>query len=116
MRSRCRSYRKVFGPRRCETCGRNAVRRGPPSQPTYLKVRRRGRIVSVAVIIAGGVNTDGRRAVLGMEIGTSEAEAVRTEFLRKLTRRGLHGAKLVVSDAHGGIEAAVSKVLCATWQ
>jgi len=83
---------------------------------TYLKVRRGGRIVSVAVIIAVGVNTDGRREVLGMEIGTSEAEPIWTEFLRKLTRRGLGGVKLVVSDAHEGIKAAVSKVLCATWQ
>lgn len=79
---------------------------------TYLKVRRGGRIVSVAVIIAVGVNTDGRREVLGMEIGTSEAEAIWTEFLRKLTRRGLRGVKLAVSDAHEGIKAAVSKVLC----
>ena len=83
---------------------------------TYLKVRRGGRIVSIAVIIAVGVNTDGRREVLGMEIGTSEAEAIWTEFLRKLTRRGLRGVKLVVSDAHEGIKAAVSKVLSATWQ
>ncbi|PYE41280.1 transposase-like protein [Rhizobium sp. PP-F2F-G20b] len=83
---------------------------------TYLKVRRGGRIVSVAVIIAVGVNTDGRREVLGMEIGTSEAEAIWTEFLRKLTRRGLRGVKLVVSDAHEGIKAAVSKVLSSTWQ
>ncbi len=83
---------------------------------TYLKVRRGGRIVSVAVIIAVGVNTDGRREVLGMEIGTSEAEPIWTEFLRKLTRRGLRGVKLVVSDAHEGIKAAVTKVLCATWQ
>jgi putative transposase len=83
---------------------------------TYLKVRRGGRIVSVAVIIAVGVNTDGRREVLGMEIGTSEAEPIWTEFLRKLTRRGLRGVKLVISDAHEGIKAAVTKVLCATWQ
>jgi len=83
---------------------------------TYLKVRRGGRIVSVAVIIAVGVNSDGRREVLGMEVGTSEAEPIWTEFLRKLTRRGLRGVKLVVSDAHEGIKAAVSKVLCATWQ
>ena len=80
---------------------------------TYLKVRRGGRIVSVAVIIAVGVNSDGRREVLGMEIGTSEAEPIWTEFLRKLTRRGLRGVKLVVSDAHEGIKAAVSKVLSA---
>ena len=52
---------------------------------TYLKVRRGGRIVSVAIIIAVGVNSDGRREVLGMEIGTSEAEPIWTEFLRKLT-------------------------------
>ena len=83
---------------------------------TYLKVRRGGRIVSVAVIIAVGVNTKGRREVLGMEVGTSEAEPIWTEFLRRLTRRGLRGVKLVVSDAHEGIKAAVSKVLNATWQ
>ena len=75
---------------------------------TYLKVRRGGRIVSVAVIIAVGVNGDGRREVLGMEVGTSEAEAIWTEFLRKLRRRGLKGVKLVVSDAHEGIKAAWS--------
>jgi len=79
-------------------------------------VRRGGRIISVAAIIAVGVNTDGRREVLGMEVGTSEAEPIWTEFLRKLTRRGLRGVKLVISDAHEGIKAAVSKVLCASWQ
>ncbi len=83
---------------------------------TYLKVRRGGRIVSVAVIVAIGVNTDGRREVSGLEFGTSEAEPIWTEFLRKLTRRGLRGVKLVISDAHEGIKAAVSKVLSATWQ
>ena len=83
---------------------------------TYLKVRRGGRIVSVAAIIAVGVNADGRREVLGLEIGTSEAEPIWTEFLRKLTRRGLRGVKLVVSDAHESIKTAVSKVLNATWQ
>jgi transposase-like protein len=83
---------------------------------TYLKVRRGGRIVSDAVIIAVGVNTDGRREVLGMEVGTSEAEPIWTEFLRRLTRRGLRGVKLVVSDAHEGLKAAVTKVLSATWQ
>ena len=83
---------------------------------THLKVRRGGRIVSVAVIIAIGVNSDGRRKVLGLEIGTSEAEPIWTEFLRKLTRRGLRRVKLVISDADEGIKAAVSKVLSATWQ
>jgi putative transposase len=70
----------------------------------------------VAVIIAVGVNSDGRREVLGMEIGASEAETFWTAFLRKLARRGLRGVKLVVSDSHEGIKAAVSKVLSTTWQ
>src|SRR6478672_11041311 len=83
---------------------------------TYVKVRQDGRIVSVAVIVAVGVNTDGRREVLGMDIGPSEAETFWTAFLRKLTRRGLRGVKLVISDSHEGIKAAVSKVLNATWQ
>ena len=83
---------------------------------TYVKVRQDGRIVSVAVIIAVGANANGRREVLGMTIGASEAETFWTEFLRKLTRRGLRGVKLVISDAHEGIKAAVTKVLCATWQ
>ena len=83
---------------------------------TYVKVRQAGRIVSVAVIVAVGVNADGRREVLGMDIGPSEAETFWTAFLRKLARRGLRGVKLVVSDAHEGIKAAVSKILTATWQ
>jgi len=83
---------------------------------TYLKVRQAGRIVSVAVILAVGVNGDGRREVLGMAVGPSEAETFWTEFLRSLARRGLRGVKLVISDAHEGIKAAVSKVFCATWQ
>ncbi len=84
--------------------------------PLCLKVRRGGRIVSVSAIIAVAVNTDGRHEVLGMQIGTSEAEPIWTEFLRKLTRRGLRGVKLVISDAHEGIKAAVTKVLSASWQ
>jgi transposase-like protein len=83
---------------------------------TYVKVRQNGRIVSVAVIVAVGVNSDGRREVLGMDIGPSEAEPFWTGFLRKLARRGLRGVKLVISDAHEGIKAAVSKLLCASWQ
>jgi transposase-like protein len=83
---------------------------------TYVKVRQAGRIVSVAVIIAIGVNSDGRREVLGMDIGPSEAETFWTEFLRKLTRRGLRGVKLVISDAHEGLKAAITRVLNATWQ
>ena len=83
---------------------------------TYVKVRQTGRIVSVAVTIAIGVNNDGRREVLGMDIGPSEAETFWTEFLRKLTRRGLRGVKLVISDAHEGLKAAITRVLSATWQ
>jgi transposase-like protein len=83
---------------------------------TYVKVRRAGRIVSVAVTIAIGVNNDGRREVLGMDIGPSEAETFWTEFLRKLTRAGLRGVKLVSSDAHEGLKAAITRVLNATWQ
>jgi putative transposase len=79
---------------------------------TYVKVRQAGRIVSVAVIVAVGVNADGRREVLGVDIGPSEAETFWTAFLRKLAR----GVKLVVSDAHEGIKAAVSKIFTATWQ
>ncbi len=83
---------------------------------TYLKVRQNGRIVSVAVIVAVGVNTDGRREVLGLDIGPSEAEPFWTAFLRKLARRGLRGVKLVISDAHEGLKAAIAKILSATWQ
>jgi len=83
---------------------------------TYVKVREAGRIVPAAVIIAVAVNSDGRREVLGMDVGPSEAETFWTEFLRKLARRGLRGVKLVVSDAHEGIKAAVTKVLHASWQ
>jgi transposase-like protein len=83
---------------------------------TYVKVRQAGRIVSVAVIVAVGANADGRREVLGLAVGPSEAETFWTDFLRSLARRGLRGVKLVISDAHEGIKAAVSKVLSCTWQ
>jgi len=83
---------------------------------TYVKVREAGRIVSVAVIIAVGVNTEGVREVLGMSVGTSEAEPFWTSFLRSLTRRGLRGVRLVIADAHEGLKAAASKVLKATAQ
>ena len=83
---------------------------------TYMKVREAGRIVSVAVILAVGVNTDGVREVLGMAVGPSEAEPFWTSFLRSLTRRGLRGVKLVIADSHEGLKAAAAKVLKATWQ
>lgn len=83
---------------------------------TYVKARRDGRIVSLAAILAIAVNTDGRREVLGLGIGASEAEPFWTGFLRSLTRRGLRGVRLVISDAHEGLKAAAAKVLSATWQ
>jgi putative transposase len=83
---------------------------------TYLKVRQAGRIVSVAVTIAVGVNSDGRCEVLGMAIGASEAEPFWADFLRSLARRGLRRVKLIISDAHEGIKASVSRVFSASWQ
>jgi transposase-like protein len=83
---------------------------------TYVKVREGGRIVSVAVIIAVGANTDGRREVLGMAVGPSEAEPFWTKFLRSLTARGLRGVKHLVSDSHMGLKASARKVLATQWQ
>ena len=83
---------------------------------TYVKVRQAGRIVSVAVTLAVAVNDQGRREVLGMAVGASEAETFWTDFLRSLARRGLRGVKLVISDDHKGLKAAVTRILGATWQ
>src|SRR5512143_1226658 len=83
---------------------------------TYLKTRQGGRVVSVAAIIATGVNADGRREVLGLGLGPSEAREFWVEFLRSLVRRGLRGVQLVISDAHEGLKAAIAQVLNATWQ
>lgn len=83
---------------------------------TYLKVHRNDRVVSVAAILAIGVNRDGRREVLGLDVGPSEAATFWTDFLRKLVRRGLSGVELVISDAHEGIKAAVTRVLSTSWQ
>ena len=83
---------------------------------TYVKSRQAGRVVSVAVIIAVAVNTDGVREILGVATGPSEAEPFWTDFLRGLSRRGLRGVKLVISDAHEGLKAAASKVLKTSWQ
>src|ERR671928_1500187 len=83
---------------------------------TYVKVREAGRVVSVAVIIAVGVNTDGRREVLGVATGPSEAEPFWKAFLRSLADRGLRGVKLVIADDHKGLRAAAAKVFHATHQ
>ena len=83
---------------------------------TYLKVREGGRIVPVAAIIAVAVNTDGRREIVGLGLGPSEAETFWSTFLKSLVRRGLKEVKLVISDAHDGLKQAAAKVLKATWQ
>jgi transposase-like protein len=83
---------------------------------TYLKVRDGGRIVSVAAIIAVAVDTEGRREIIGLHLGPSEAETFWSAFLKSLVRRGLKGVKLVISDAHEGLKAAIRRVLGATWQ
>jgi transposase-like protein len=83
---------------------------------TYLKQRQGGRIVSVAAIIAVAANTEGRREIIGLGVGPSEAETFWMDFLRSLKARGLDGVKLVVSDAHTGLKGAISRVFEATWQ
>src|SRR5689334_20431637 len=83
---------------------------------TYLKQREGGRIVSVAAIIAVAANTDGRREIVGLHIGPSEAETFWSGFLKSLARRGLRGVKLVISDAHEGLKAATRRVFGAGWQ
>src|SRR3954466_10489741 len=83
---------------------------------TCLKVRDGGRIVSVAAIIAVAVGTEGRREIVGLHLGPSEAETFWATFLKGLLRRGLKGVKLVISDAHEGLKAAIRRVPGATWQ
>ena len=83
---------------------------------TYLKVREGGRIVPVAAIIAVAVSAEGKREIVGLGLGPSEAETFWSAFLKGLLKRGLKGVKLVVSDAHEGLEHAIGKVLGATWQ
>jgi putative transposase len=84
---------------------------------TYVNGRVDGRVVSRAVVVATGVTTNGDREILGIDIGDSEDEVFWTEFLSALRRRGLHGVELVVSDAHLGLRAAITKVFIgASWQ
>src|SRR4051794_7259817 len=84
---------------------------------TYCKARVNRRVVSQAVVIATGVTADGRREVLGFDVGDSEDGAFWTAFLRGLKARGLGGVQLVISDAHTGLKAAIASVfLGATWQ
>jgi putative transposase len=84
---------------------------------TFPKVRQDGRVVSMALVIAIGVNARGEREVLGLDAGPSEDGAFWLSFLRSLIARGLSGVQLVTSDAHGGLKAAIAAVLHgAGWQ
>jgi putative transposase len=84
---------------------------------TYCKARVAGRVCSQAVVIATGVSEDGRREVLGFDVGDSEDGAFWTAFLRSLKARGLRGVALVISDAHEGLKGAIASVLLgASWQ
>jgi transposase-like protein len=83
---------------------------------TYLRQREGGRVVSVAAIVAVACDAEGRRQIVGLHIGPSEAETFWAAFLKSLIKRGLRGVKLVVSDAHEGLKGAIARVLGATWQ
>lgn len=84
---------------------------------TYLKVRQNHHIVSMAAVVAIGVRETGEREVLGFAVGASEEAAFWVEFLRSLVRRGLRGVRLVISDAHEGLKAALGQALTgAAWQ
>ena len=81
------------------------------------KVREGGRIVNVCVVVATGVNADGQREILGMDVGASEDGAFWLAFLRSLTARGLSGVELATSDAHQGLKNAIAAVFAgASWQ
>ncbi len=84
---------------------------------TFPKVRQDGRVVSMALVIAIGVNARGEREVLGLDVGASETGAFWLSFLRNLVARGLSGVRLVTSDAHEGLKGAIAAVLHgAAWQ
>jgi putative transposase len=84
---------------------------------TYVKAHDGARVVSKAIVIATGVTKTGDREVLGLAVGDSEDGAFWTAFLRSLRARGLAGVRLVISDAHEGLKAAIGAVLLgAAWQ
>ena len=81
------------------------------------KVREGGRVVNVSAVIATAVNVEGRREIIGFDVITSETTEGWTTFLRSLVARGLSGVELIISDAHGGIKAAIGTVFAgASWQ
>ena len=81
---------------------------GRPLDGLTQKVREGGRIVNVCVVVATGVNAEGQREILGMDVGASEDGAFWLAFLRSLTARGLSGVELVTSDAHQGLKPAAT--------
>ena len=84
---------------------------------TYVKGRVNHHVVSRAVVVATGVSMDGGREVLGCAVGDSEDAAFWSEFLRSLRARGLGGVRLIISDQHLGLKAAISSVMIGTaWQ
>jgi putative transposase len=83
---------------------------------TYVKSRDAGAVASRAVVVAVAVNAEGRREVVGIDCGPTETEAFWTEFLLTLIRRGLGGVRLVISDAHEGLKAAIGRLFGAAWQ
>ncbi len=82
----------------------------------YEKIREDDRVESMAVVIATGVNLQGRREVLGFDVIPTETEEGWTQFFKSLKERGLSGVQLVISDAHGGLKNAARKILKAEWQ
>jgi len=83
----------------------------------YEKVRHGGRVISCAVLVAVGVDVTGKRSVLGVSVSLSEAEVHWRAFLRSLLERGLHGVRMVTSDDHQGLKAALSATLTGVpWQ
>ena len=74
------------------------------------KVREEGRIVNVSVVVGTAVNAEGKREIVGLDVGTSEDGAFWLSFLRSLVARGLSGVELVVSDAHQGLRDAIATV------
>jgi len=84
---------------------------------TYCKARVGRQVVSQAIVVAVGVAADGRREVLGFDVGDTESEPFWTDFFRSLKARGLSGVRLVVSDAHSGLVAAIGTCFQGTaWQ
>ena len=97
----------------------DALRRAPISEPiiylyldaTFLNARWARQVENVSALVAYGVGADGKRQLLAVTIGVSESEESWTDLLQQLLARGLHGVRLVISDAHLGLKAAVRRLL-----